>query len=129
VLAGLLYGCFLTANRWLSHTAPPQALLLSHLVIGTIFLTPFGLTNIAQFNLEITGLTLLSAAASMVGNLLLVMAARLAPASRLAPFVYFQLISATFLGWAIFGDLPDGLTMIGLALLILTGFGAALIKR
>jgi len=92
-------------------------------------LAPLGLTHIPHFTPAIMGLTLLSAAASMAGNLLLVIAYRLAPASSLAPFVYFQLISATILGWAVFGDWPDTLTLLGLMLLITTGFGSALRKR
>ncbi len=129
VLAGLFYGSFLTASRWLVHTAPPRALLLTHLAIGTLVLTPPGLANIPEFTAVITSLTLLSAFASMAGNLLLVIAYRLAPASSLAPFVYFQLISATILGWAVFSDWPDTLTLAGLALLITTGFGAAALRR
>lgn len=129
VLAGLFYGSFLTASRWLTHAAPPRALLLSHLTIGAVILAPPGLTHIPHFTPVIAGLTLFSAAASMAGNLLLVIAYRLAPASSLAPFVYFQLISATILGWAVFGDWPDTLTLLGLMLLITTGFGSALRKR
>lgn len=129
VLAGLFYGSFLTASRWLVHTAPPRALLLTHLAIGTLVLAPPGLANIPEFTPVITSLTLLSAFASMAGNLLLVIAYRLAPASSLAPFVYFQLISATILGWAVFSDWPDTLTLAGLALLITTGFGAAALRR
>ena len=129
VLAGLFYGSFLTASRWLVHTAPPRALLLTHLAIGTLVLAPPGLANIPEFTPVITSLTLLSAFASMAGNLLLVIAYRLAPASSLAPFVYFQLISATILGWAVFSDWPDALTLAGLALLIATGFGAAALRR
>ena len=65
----------------------------------------------------------------MAGNLLLIVAYRMAPASTLAPFVYFQLIAATLLGWAVFNDWPDAITLIGLALLISTGIGSAILKR
>ncbi|MCF6315571.1 MAG: DMT family transporter [Marinosulfonomonas sp.] len=129
VLAGLFYGSYLTASRWLAHTAPPRALLLSHLMIGALVLAPPGLAHIPTFTMQITALTLFSALASMAGNLLLVMAYRMAPASTLAPFVYFQLIAATILGWAVFNDWPDAITLIGLALLISTGIGSATLKR
>lgn len=128
-LAGVFYGCFLTANRWLANTAPPRALLFSHLLIGTIFLTLPGLAHIPTFSAEIAGLTLLSAFASMAGNGLLIVAYRMAPASKLAPFVYFQLFAATLLGWAIFNDLPDALTLLGLAILVISGIGSTLVKR
>jgi len=129
VLAGLFYGSYLTANRWLAHAAPPRALLLSHLMIGALVLAPLGLAHIPTFTPQITALTLFSALASMAGNLLLIVAYRMAPASTLAPFVYFQLIAATILGWAVFNDWPDAVTLIGLALLISTGIGSAALKR
>lgn len=129
VLAGLFYGSYLTASRWLATAAAPRALLFSHLAIGAVVLTLPGLAHIPAFTPQITALTLLSAFASMAGNLLLIIAYRMAPASKLAPFVYFQLIAATLLGWAVFNDLPDALTLMGLAVLVITGVGSAAIKR
>lgn len=129
VLAGLCYGSFLTANRWLANAAPPRALLFSNMLIGTIVLALPALTHIPTFTPEISALTFFSAFASMAGNLLLVVAYRMAPASRLAPFVYFQLIAATVLGWAVFGVFPDPLTMLGLAVLVVSGIGSAALKR
>jgi len=128
VLAGIFYGSFLTASRWLAEAAPSRALLLSHLLIGSLVLVPFGITNIPEFTQINTALTLASAAASMAGNLLLIIAYRMAPASKMAPFVYFQLIGATAMGWFVFGDWPDSLSLIGLVLLILSGIGSALMK-
>lgn len=129
VLSGLFYGCFLTANRWLSNTAPPRALLFSHLAIGAVVLLPFGVSNIPIFTPTNVMLMTASAAASMAANLLLVIAYRMAPASRLAPFVYFQLISATAMGWMVFGDWPDVLSVVGLLLLIGSGISSAFIKH
>lgn len=129
LLAGLCYGSFLTANRWLASAAPPRALLLSHMLIGTVVLAVPGLTHIPDFTTEITMLTLLSAFASMAGNLLLIVAYRMAPASKMAPLVYFQLIAATTLGWAVFSDIPDPFTMLGLAVLVASGIGSATLKR
>ncbi|KPU84355.1 membrane protein, partial [Marinosulfonomonas sp. PRT-SC04] len=129
VLAGLCYGSFLTANRWLSTAAPPRALLLSHMLIGTLVLAVPGLRHVPDFTTQISALTLLSAFASMAGNLLLIMAYRMAPASKMAPLVCFQLIAATLLGWAVFNDLPDTFTVIGLGILIASGLGSALLKR
>ncbi len=129
VLAGLFYGSFLTASRWLNSVAPARGLLMSQLLVGAIVLAPPGLPHMPEFTPALTGLTLFSALASMAGNFLLVMAFGLAPASRLAPFVYFQLVAATVLGWAVFGDLPDALAVAGLAVLVVSGFGSALIRR
>ena len=45
----------------------------------------------------------------------------LAPASVLAPLQYIEIIGATFFGYYIFGDLPDGLTFVGIALIVGSG--------
>jgi drug/metabolite transporter (DMT)-like permease len=56
-----------------------------------------------------------------LGHLLVIQAYGHAPASVLAPFVYTQLVWATGLGWAIFGDLPDGWTLLGAAIIVASG--------
>lgn len=48
-------------------------------------------------------------------HFLIVIAFRHAPASTLAPFQYLEIVSATLLGWWIFGDFPDPATGAGLA--------------
>ena len=48
-----------------------------------------------------------------VGHLLVVHAYRHAPVSLLAPFQYVEIVGATILGLALFGDFPDPTTWIG----------------
>ena len=129
VLAGGFYGAYLVASRWLSGAYPPRMLLLSQLVAGAVVLTPFGLAQVPEVDGAVAGLVLLSAAASMAGNLLLILAYGIAPATRLAPFVYFQLVAATALGFAVFGDVPLPLTWAGLGLLVVSGFASLALRR
>ena len=129
VLAGLFYAGYLVSSRWLSGVAPPRSLMLTQLLFGSLVLLPFGAAALPPLSLPVAGLTLASAAASVAANLLLVAAYRTAPATRLAPFVYFQLVAATGWGWLIFGDLPDPLTWTGLALLAGSGFASLLLRR
>jgi drug/metabolite transporter (DMT)-like permease len=129
VLAGCFYGSFLTASRWLAHLGRPIDMLFTQLAISALITAPFGLLYMPPLTATLTTLGLLSALGSMLGNLLLLHAYRLAPASRLAPFVYFQLIAATILGWVFFADIPDSITLIGLFTLITSGFASALIRR
>ena len=129
VLAGTFYGTYLVASRWLAGVAPSRSLLLSQLLTGAVLLTPLGLLNWPDLGLTATALIALSAAASMGGNYLLEIAYGIAPATRLAPFVYFQLIAAVGLGWAIFGDLPDALAWAGIALLVVSGFATLALRR
>ena len=60
-------------------------------------------------------------ALGMGGHVLLVKASRLASASKVAPFVYSQLVWMTALGFIVFGDVPDGWTMLGAAIICLSG--------
>lgn len=122
VLAGLLYGAFITASRWVADVTRPRALLLSQLVVGALVLAPLGLPALPEITPPVAALTLASALGSMLGNLCLILALRMATASSLAPFVYTQLIAATALGWLVFGTLPDGLTLIGLVIVLGSGF-------
>ena len=129
MLAGTFYGGFLTASRWLAQVGRPRALMLTQLVIGELVLAPFGLMTMPLLTLPVVALSGASALGSMLGNLLLILALRLAPASRVAPFVYMQLVAATALGWIVFGDLPGLLATLGLALLIVTGLASLTLRE
>ena len=61
------------------------------------------------------------------GHFLFTAAFREAPASLIAPFGYFQLLWAGLLGWAVFGHLPDGLSLLGMA--VIAGSGAIVAVR
>lgn len=125
--AGTLYGCFLVASRWLAGAYMPRTLLLSQLIVAALMTAPIALTGVPSVTWQISGLVLWSAAASAIGNLLLVIASRMADASRLAPLVYTQLLSATLLGFWVFGDVPDLMTTLGLALIFVAGMAGYLI--
>ena len=129
VLAGLCYGGYLTASRWLSGVAPPRTLLMSQLLLGAVVVAPFALAGRPAFTLAVSALIVLSASCSVAANLLLVVAYRMAPATRLAPFIYFQLVAATVYGLVIFGDLPDAPVWAGLALLVGSGLASLALRR
>ncbi|MBO9478462.1 DMT family transporter [Shimia sp. R11_0] len=128
-LAGLFYGCFLTASRWLADAGRPGSMIFTQLLISALLLTPFSLSHIPPMTLEMAGLTFASAAFSMGGNLLLLFAYARAEAAVLAPFVYLQLVSAVALGWLVFAQLPDNLTWLGLLLIIGAGIASAIAAR
>lgn len=54
-------------------------------------------------------------------HLLVVRAFRMAPLSLLAPFQYFEIISATILGYALFGDFPNIWKWVGIAIIVGSG--------
>jgi drug/metabolite transporter (DMT)-like permease len=56
-----------------------------------------------------------------LGHYFVVKAFESAPASVLSPFNYLQLIGATVVGYAFFGDFPDTWTWIGAAVIVASG--------
>jgi drug/metabolite transporter (DMT)-like permease len=60
-------------------------------------------------------------ALSGYGHLLVVRAFRLAPVSILAPFQYFEIISATILGFLLFGDFPTASKWLGVVIIVGSG--------
>lgn len=63
--------------------------------------------------------------AATSGHWLVVLAYRYGDASVLAPFSYTQPIWATILGYMVFGDVPDGWTFVGAAVIIASGLYTA----
>ena len=64
-----------------------------------------------------------------VGHFLLIRAHGLAPATLLAPFGYTQLLVVLVLGWLVFGQLPDGVALTGIALIAGSGLGLIIASR
>lgn len=128
VTAGLCYGAFLTQSRWLSGLGTPLSLLITQLLIAALLLAPFGLAHLPPTSAPVIWLTLASAFCSMMGNLLLLYAYGVAPATRLAPLIYFQLVAAVGLGWGVFGDLPDAWTWAGLVVIIGAGIASTRLR-
>jgi len=52
-----------------------------------------------------------------LGQLLLIRAYSLAPASVIAPWTYMQLLLSIAIGWLVFDAVPDSITLIGMAII------------
>lgn len=122
--AGALHGSYLVATRWLAGAYRPRFLLLSQLVIGSVVLAPTAIGPVPALTAPLAGLIAVSALGSAFGNLLLVLANRQAEASVIAPFIYSQIIIATVLGYLVFGEWPDHLALVGLAVIVVAGAGS-----
>jgi drug/metabolite transporter (DMT)-like permease len=56
-----------------------------------------------------------------IGHFVLIRAFDYAPATLLAPFVYSQLFWVMLFGWFVFGDFPDGWSIVGMAVIVASG--------
>lgn len=127
VMAGCFYGSFLTASRWLAGSVALGGLMLTQMIGPVILTTPLALGHLPDFTTQIVLLTVISAVSSMAGNVLMLFAYRMQEATQLAPFVYFQLISAVALGWLVFGEFPSLFVTAGMGLILFAGCTSAVL--
>jgi len=64
-----------------------------------------------------------------LGHWFVISAYLLAPASLLTPFAYLQMVWATSYGFAIFGQLPDRWSALGMTIIVASGLWLALQER
>jgi drug/metabolite transporter (DMT)-like permease len=65
-----------------------------------------------------------------LGHFLLIMAYQRAPVARLTPYLYLQIFFAALGGWIVFAHVPDGWSLAGIALIVVSGvFGTWLTGR
>jgi drug/metabolite transporter (DMT)-like permease len=76
--------------------------------------------------LSATGMAKVAGAAAFLtaAQYLAVMALRIGTVSQTAPFRYTIIVWALIAGWLVFGDVPDGLALGGIALIVATGLYA-----
>ena len=116
-----LFALYSITTRLLSRVDPPATTFLYTGVVGTLVTTalvPFVWRNPSWDGwLLMAGLGLIAG----LGHLCIIQGYGRAPASVLAPFSYVQLVWVTILGLIVFGDFPDGPTIVGAAVIIGSG--------
>ena len=109
-------------TRKVGATDPPETTVVYSALIGTLIMTlalPFAFTWPAD--LLSWGLFLAMGFFGGIGHYFMAKAYRLAAASVVSPFSYAQLIGTVFIGYLVFGDLPDRWTWIGTAVIVASG--------
>ena len=125
VASSFCWALALIITRKISGSDTPQTTVLWSAAIGTAVLTLM-LPFVAVWpTLEQLGWSLILGVFASGGQWLVILAHRIAPASLLAPFFYSQLLWATGLGFLAFGNLPDGWTITGAAIIIASGLYTA----
>ena len=137
VACAFLFTLYLFLNRAIGEADSPLVMQTMAGLGGTLFMAAALLVGNQLGQSDFTpslpgswlGLGLLIVLGSLSGymHLLVVRAFRLAPLSLLAPFQYFEIISATVLGYALFGDFPTSSKWVGIAIIV--GAGLFMIWR
>lgn len=119
--AGLCHACYILATRRLSGTAPPLVTLFYTSLLGMAvlsFYTPWHWQ--APEPLHFVYMVAIGAIAAG-GHYLLIKAFDFAEASVLAPFGYAEIVMATVVGYIAFGDFPDAVSWMGIAVIVGSG--------
>ncbi len=120
--SAVMYATYLVLTRKVANEADSLTLLFHANAIGAIALSvvapatarlPEGLAE--WLILPAIGLV------GPLGHWFLIKAYARADASTLAPFMYAQLLVATFWGWFVFDNLPDGFTLLGMLFILGSG--------
>ena len=126
-LANALYQ--LLTRRLLDES--PHTTLFYSASVGTVVLSlalPFAV-DIDEFSRASIPLFVLMGLLAGAGHWCLTHAYLTAPASLLTPFTYLQILWATAFGYAVFGQHPDGISAIGMAIIVASGVSLALWER
>ena len=118
------------ATRQMSRALPSATVALSAaalvLLMGVAGTAQEGWVPVARHEVLLLGA---AAVALIAGYLSVVMVMRVGEISLIAPFRYMALLWAIVLGWLVFGDFPDHLTLIGAAIVVATGIFTLLRER
>lgn len=100
---------------------PAEVTMLYTAGVGTVILSVMTAFDWVTPSVPELLLSLIAGGFAALANFLVVLAYRIAPASRIAPFSYSQLIWASALGFMVFGTLPTALTLIGAGIIASSG--------
>ncbi len=122
IAAAGLYAVFQILTRTLSREDPRTTLFYPALC-GTVLLTPFVpvLADSLALPWRHLGLIAVMGAFGTCGHFLFIRAFARAPASALTPFSYTQLVWSVLLGWLVFGQFPDRITLAGIGVIAGSG--------
>jgi drug/metabolite transporter (DMT)-like permease len=122
VASAVFYSLYIVATRVLTATDRTETMLFYTNLVGALAMLPVlpFVWSIPDRPWHIFLLVVFGAFGSF-GHYLLIAAHRLAPASSLAPFMYTQLVWAIFLGYMIFGDVPNSWTLAGAGIVVASG--------
>lgn len=122
------------ATRRVAGDDPLTTLIWSG-IVGTTVLTlllPFtleaALPTLQGFGMLEWAVLVSTGVTGAAGQLFQIQAFRRAAASLLSPFMYLQIVSATTIGWLVWGHFPDGVTWIGIGIICFSGVGIALVE-
>jgi drug/metabolite transporter (DMT)-like permease len=118
---GGFYALHIIYTRKVANSCPALVSNTYMAIVALALILPFAIWWWQPLSLRQTGILLFMGGVNAVAHLLIINAFRLASAPALAPFSYAELVGATGWGYAFFGDIPDMITVIGMAIIVGSG--------
>ena len=127
--AGLGYALFLIVTRKLSGRSPPLITLTMTAAFGalaTSVVVPFNWVPPSALQ---WGLLAAMGVVVFGSDLMMIKAFDHAPASLLAPILYFEIVMSTIVSYVFFSDFPDRWTWLGVSIVIASGIYISVRER
>lgn len=127
--SGAVHGGYLLVTRKLAGTAPPLVTLVYSAGFGAVAMSVWLVPRwVPPTSSELATMVALGAAAA-AGQYLVAKAFDHAPAAWLAPAGFAEIVGATIVGYAFFGDLPDATAWVGIAIVVGSGLYISTVER
>ncbi len=130
LVVAVAFAGFMVVTRHLATRADPITLQavsggMALVVLGFVLLlsAPFNIQSLTLIapNRPDWALLVLLGALGTLAHLIMTWSLKYAPTATLAPVQYLEIPFATFIGWMIFGDLPNGLAALGIVITVAAG--------
>lgn len=119
--ASVCFALYMITTRRVAGSSPPLVTLVYSALVGAIVLSLGAPWFWIPPRPRDWALMILIGLLAACGHFLIVKAFELAPASRIAPFGYVEIVAATTLGYVVFGDFPDAWAFVGIGIIIAAG--------
>lgn len=125
-ISGIMFGFNFIGNRMVAQMHPPLINIAYNVLIGTVVLAPFMPFVWQDIPPEWYSSLFGFLVFSLLGHSFMVISFKYAAAPVVAPYQYSTIIFATAVGYVLFGNFPDFITWIGIALIVGSGIFIAI---
>lgn len=121
VAVAVIAALYQITTRKIGGSDPALVSLMLSTLVGSALAAPMGVVQWQTPPLDLVWIMVLMGFAGSIGHHLLIRAHTIAPAPTLAPFVYTQIVWMIALGYIVFSDVPDTITLVGASIVVLSG--------
>ena len=138
LVTAVLFAAMMLLTRQIAKKIDPVSMQVTTGFVGVVIIvvvfalaSPLGIFDISLIVPDAVQWTALAIVGVMgtLSHLSLAYAVRYAPATVLAPMQYIELPAATFVGWMVFREFPNGLAAVGICITIAAGLAVIFFER